>query len=262
MFAAADAGRFAVNALTGGTIVSNNKMDKKELAIATIAWARTEQEESALRLSLEQLATLGIPVFITDGGSSSSFLSFLQGLPFFTVLSAKGLWAQARKSIAAASQSGANVILYTEPDKFTFFRDHLPEMIAQSSMTNEDGVILASRSAAGFASFPPFQQVTETTINQCCKDIIGKDIDYCYGPFLFNAVLVPLLDTLPENCGWGWRPFLFATAYRKGLSISAFVADFACPPEQQGEDATERIYRMKQLAQNIDGLVQAATAPL
>ena len=232
------------------------------LAIATISWARNSDEEKSLRAALTALSKLSLPVFITDGGSSEAFRDFLHSLPGFRVFTAKGLWAQAKNSIAEAKNAGAKTILYTEPDKLQFFQAHLPVMLKEKSLGEEDGVVLASRSANGFATFPSFQQTTETAINNCCKEIIGKEVDYCYGPFLFNTKLISYMDLLPQNCGWGWRPFVFAMAHRLGLTVNAFVGDFYCPPDQQEDDPGERIYRMKQLTQNIDGLVLAATVPL
>jgi hypothetical protein len=88
------------------------------------------------------------------------------------------------------------------------------------------------------------------------------EADYCYGPFLFHSRLASLLSFLSENCGWGWRPALFAMAHRVGLTVKTFTGDFVCPPDQQEDDETERLYRMKQLTQNIDGLLLAAKAEL
>jgi hypothetical protein len=233
-------------------------MNKNSLAIATISLARTMEEERTLRASLQALAELQLPLFITDGGSSAAFVSFLQNLPEATVFAERGLWPQARKSITEAAASGATTIFYTEPDKEDFFRHHLAGMLAASEMTNRAGVLLASRSSAGFATFPAFQQMTEQTINKCCEEVIGLSADYCYGPFLFNGRLVQALNFLPENCGWGWRPALFAVAHRGGLTVDAYTGHFACPPAQREDNETERLYRMKQLSQNIDGLVMAA----
>lgn len=237
-------------------------MNKDEVCIATIAWARNRDEENELRTSLTALSLLGLPVFITDGGSSESFVDFLKGLPGFTMLSAKGLWAQAKNSLAAAAKSGAKFILYAEPDKLIFFSKHL-KMLLGSTLTKKcKGVVIASRSAAGFATFPFFQQTTESCINDCCKEVIGVDADYCYGPFLFNASLLPYGEHLPENIGWGWRPFLFAVAHRLGLPVEVFEGDFECPLQQKSADAKERLYRMKQLTQNIEGLLLATSIQL
>jgi hypothetical protein len=60
-------------------------------------------------------------------------------------------------------------------------------MLEEIIVDETTGVVIASRSSNSFATFPSFQQMTETTINNCCKEAIGKQIDYCYGPFLFNS---------------------------------------------------------------------------
>lgn len=234
-------------------------MKKPEFAVATISLVRNSKEEQVLCRALEALSALQIPVFLTDGGSADSFLSFVNSLPQVRVFSAKGLWSQAKKSLKEAGRSGVEYILYTEPDKESFFREHLLRFLAEVKTTEQTGVVLAARSATAFASFPSFQQMTENTINQCCREVIGLDIDYCYGPFVFRSRLVAALDFLPENCGWGWRPALFATAHRQGLLVDSWSGDFFCPPAQREDDETERRYRMKQLTQNIEGLLLAAT---
>lgn len=237
-------------------------MQKTELSIATISLARNDDEEKLLRASLKQLAELNIPVYITDGGSSESFLEFLHSIPHFIVMKAKGLWPQAKKSMIEAHKEGPKFIFYTEPDKQEFFTHHLQTMLETIAVNENAGVVLASRSKKSFSGFPFFQQMTETTINNCCKEIIKMETDYCYGPFLFNSQLVPYMQSLDENCGWGWRPFLFAVAHRLGFAIENYEGDFNCPPEQRQDDAKERIYRMKQLAQNINGLVLATAVDL
>jgi hypothetical protein len=229
--------------------------------IATISLARNDEEEKVLQASLKQLADLDVPVCVTDGGYSDRFIEFLQSFPHFVVRQARGLWPRARLSIGTAFESGAQYIFYTEPDKMEFFVKHLKQMLNIIEL-EKAGVVLVSRSVDGFSSFPLFQQMTETTINNCCKEIIGKEMDYCYGPFLFNSDLVNYMRGLDDNIGWGWRPFLFATAQRLGLAVENYEGDFNCPPDQRKDDEAERVYRMKQLTQNINGLIQVATMDL
>ena len=231
-----------------------------DVSIATISWARNEQEEKVLETSLRFLADSGLPVYITDGGSSARFIQFLQSFSNFTVLHAKGLWPQAKTSITSASRS-TEIVLYTEPDKQDFFSTYLLKML-QQKWDESTGVILASRSSKGYSTFPVFQQLTENTINQCCKEIIGKNIDYCYGPFLFNSRLMSFIDSVKDDCGWGWRPYLFAIAHRLSLNIHSYQDDFNCPPDQRIDNEAERIYRMKQLTQNLNGLIEASMVDL
>lgn len=235
-----------------------------QITIATISLVREAQEEHLLRESLQQLAALQLPVIITDGGSPAHFLDFMRSFPHFTVLqaTAKGVWAQARSSLIKAYESGAGFILYTEPDKLTFFQDSLAIMLNKATLHEHTGIVVASRSEAGFTTFPAFQQMTETAINNCCQEVIGKDFDYTYGPFLLNRKLVPYLDLVQEDIGWGWRPYTFAVASRLGYNIDAYTADFYCPAGQRADDAKERLYRMRQLKENIQGIVLSATVNL
>jgi hypothetical protein len=232
-------------------------MNISELSIATISWARDEEEEKLLRESLQQLAKLERPVYITDGGSTSSFLDFLTGFPNFVILKAeeKGVWAQAKKSLSEAYKNASPFILYTEPDKLDFFENGLPRMLDEVTVDEQLGVITASRSTKGFATFPAFQQMTETTINNCCNEVIGYNVDYTYGPFILNTKLVPYVDLIQDDIGWGWRPYVFGIAKRLGYKVEAFKHDFSCPLTQQEDSAKERVYRMKQLSQNIQGIV-------
>ena len=239
-------------------------MNKKDIVVATITWARDESEAQLLQESLQQLAELDIPVVITDGGSNADFLDFVQSVPHFTLLTTKGkgVWAQARNSLLTAYQSAAPFIFYTEPDKRDFFQHHLPQWLGNMAVNEATGIITASRSAAAFATFPAFQQLTETTINRCCAEILGADMDYTYGPFLLNRQLVPYLELVREDIGWGWRPYVFGIAKRLGYTIKAITGDYSCPPAQRQDDSPERIYRMRQLSQNMQGLTLSTAIPL
>lgn len=239
-------------------------MNLNDVSIATITWARDHQEEAMLRMSLARLSQLDIPVYITDGGSPQSFLAFLGSFPHFHLLepAKQGLWLQTHSSLLAAYQGGRPFVFYTEPDKTDFFASALHDLLSNVSTPEQLGVWLASRSSAGLASFPAFQQMTETAINNCCAEIIGQPLDYVYGPFLLNRELIPYLQQVVPILGWGWRPFTFHLAKRLGYRLEASVGDFYCPLEQRQDSPAERIYRMRQLTQNVEGLTLSTTAAL
>jgi hypothetical protein len=239
-------------------------LDKNNLAIATITWARDAGEEQVLRQSLESLAALDLPVFITDGGSGTEFLNFLHQFPHFTLAGGqvRGLWPQAKTSLQAAFSAGPAFICYTEPDKGAFFREALPYFLAAAPGQGPTGVLLASRSVTGFASFPAFQRTTETAINHCCAEVVGPAVDYTYGPFLMRRELVAYLDLVPADIGWGWRPYIFGIAPRLGYQVASWQGDFNCPEDQQADSPAERLYRIRQLSQNIQGLLLSTTVSL
>ena len=239
-------------------------MEIRDVSVATITWARDSQEEATLRRSLEILSQLNIPVYITDAGSQESFLDFLRSIPHFHLQEPpkKGVWLQTHSSLLAAYEGGTPFVFYTEPDKADFFAQALPDFFRDIPANQKLGVWLASRSAQGFATFPAFQQMTETAINQCGVEIIGQSIDYVYGPFLLNRKLIPSLQKIEPTLGWGWRPFTFHLAKRLGYRVGATVGDFECPLEQREDTPNERIYRMRQLTQNIEGLTLSTTVSL
>jgi hypothetical protein len=237
-------------------------MDLSEVALATMTWARDAAEEALLRESLPLLAELGAPVFVTDGGSGAAFVEFLRSLSHVNICesSGRGPWAQARRSLLAAYDTGRRFLLYTESDKSDFFRRTLREFVAGAPGDEDVGVVLASRSAESFQTFPEFQRRTEEAINRCCAEVVGADFDFSYGPFLLNRNLVPHLDGAAGDLGWGWRPYAFGTARRLGYRVESLSKDLPCPPAQREDGSAERLYRMRQLAQGVAGLLQSADA--
>ena len=51
-------------------------------------------------------------------------------------------------------------------------------------------------------------------------------------------------------------------AKRLGYAIQIYEDQFKCPDNQVIDSAQERIYRMKQLNQNIEGLIKSTTIDL
>lgn len=239
-------------------------MDKKDISISTMTWARDSREERLLIESLTHLAMLEIPVFICDGGSNDDFISFLQSFPHFTLVPKKaaGVWWQVKASLEAAYASGSRYILYTEPDKLEFFQHALAGFLNEARLNEKSGIFLASRSQEAFGTFPAFQKTTETAINNCCTEIIGRQLDYTYGPFLLSRMLVPYLDNVQADIGWGWRQYTFGIAKRLGYQVTDTVGYFPCQVAERQDNPAERIYRMRQLSQSIDGLVLSTSVPL
>ena len=146
-------------------------------------------------------------------------------------------------------------LLYTEPDKQFFFEHRLKDFLEAASNHPEAGVILASRSRESLLTFPPMQRYTEGVINHLCGELMGVPCDYSYGPFLLNRTLVPFVESLDPRLGWGWRHSLFRTAHRQGLRVVPVTDDYPCPDNQRSEDDEDRAHRMRQLSENVLGLI-------
>lgn len=106
------------------------------------------------------------------------------------------------------------------------------------------------------------QQLAEGTINRLCGDFLTVEGDYSYGPFLLRTDLVPHVDRVPKDLAWGWRHFMFAIAHRLGHPLVHVFDDFECPEGQRSDDQDQRLHRLRQLGQNVNGLLAGLTADL
>lgn len=165
-----------------------------------------------------------------------------------------GLVAQVRASIEQAGALGKPFVLYTEPDKERFLTSQIDDFIAKSPAIGAD-VVLAARTDESFATFPPMQQYTERVFNYLCGNMLERPGDYTYGPFLMRAMLLDLLNDMPEHLGWGWRPCFFHAAHRRGARLGQVDGEYPCPVDQRREIEEDRRHRLRQLAENISGLI-------
>jgi hypothetical protein len=233
------------------------RVTESQVALATVTWARTDDEEALLRRTLAAVARAGWRVAVSDAGARPEFTRCLRSLPGFcvSVPDRPGLVNQVRQAFAAAARIGAPYVLYAESDKELFLRDRLRAFLGAVEAADDMGVVLAARSEMSFGTFPPMQRYVEGVVNHLCGERMRAPGDYCYGPFLMPCTLVPELDRVEDDLGWGWRPFVFMSARRRGLRVTHAVGDYPCPPDQREEGEAERIHRLRQLAQNVRGLI-------
>src|SRR5689334_10307412 len=150
--------------------------------------AHDEQQAHTLVDALRALARRHTAIFAADGGSPQPFLAVVARIPVTLVPPrARNLVGQVAASLHAAAATGAPFILYTEPDKQTFFDTHLDGFLDAARRDDDAGIVLAARSDEAFATFPEFQQRTERSFNELCGEILGARTDYLYGPFLLKA---------------------------------------------------------------------------
>jgi hypothetical protein len=238
-----------------------------KITIATMTWAHNPQEADLLAASIESLTHSDLPVVVADGGSIEGFTDRLRACHHVsTVIPRLGpgrLVGQIEATLAAAASQHPEYVLYTEPDKQWFFTERLTGFLAAAEPHAGAGILLASRDAPSFQTFPAGQQLTESLFNRLAGDALGVDGDTLYGPMLIRADLVEHVTDLHEDLGWGWRPYLMAVVMRLGHPLVCVDGDFLCPERQRGEnDSAARIYRMEQLAQNVKGLAMGLKVDL
>jgi hypothetical protein len=232
-------------------------MTGNNVAVATITWARSASEETLLRRSLDRLARSGLHIAVADTGESATFLDYLKSAGTFSVTVPRpgGMIGQVKASFDLAARLGPDRILYTEPDKELFFSHGLEKFLQRASEHARAGVVLAARSDESYATFPPLQRYAESVINHLDATFFGTGGDYSYGPFVMHRALLETVAGLRTDLGWGWRHFVFAEAHRRGMQLVHVTGDHPCPPEQQREDDEDGRHRLRQLSQNILGLI-------
>jgi hypothetical protein len=76
---------------------------------------------------------------------------------------------------------------------------------------------------------------------------------------LIHRALIPYLEFLTEDIGWGWRHYILGIAHRLGYSIVQCTGSLPCPTDQRADSRSELMHQMRQLSQNLQGLVLAMT---
>ena len=232
-------------------------MDTAQIAVATLTWARTRDESTGLAQSLASLVDVGLPVAVADREAEPTFGPKLRSLSGVSVVApdAPSLVEQIKASIRAAAALGRRFVLYTEPDKERFFATRLRDFIQRAPDGVDVGVVVACRARCAFETFPPAQRQAEAIINTLTSETTGVVGDYSYGPFLMARSVVDDVMRLPDGLGWGWRIATFAAAQRRSLTIRHITGDYRCPPDQSIERPDDRSYRLRQLSENIQGLI-------
>ena len=222
-----------------------------------MTWARTSREEDLLVRSLAAAAALGLPIAIGDRNGRPEFVERLSRLPHAMVVPPReeGLVSQITAALDAAAAFEPEILFYCEPDKEMFFEGAAARLLECARRYGKPALILAARSDASFATFPPMQRYTESVVNQLCGELLGVTGDYSYGPFLMPCRLLSHLRALPSTLGWGWRLAAFRAATREGLPIVHVPEDLPCPVDQRHEDDAARLHRLRQLSENVLGLV-------
>ena len=107
------------------------------VAIATITWARSPEEDRRLRRALTRLIAAGFPIAVADSGRTPAFSAFLDSRPELTVtVERSGLVAQVEASLQLASKLGSRFVLYTESDKAVFFEGMYQKLFFEGGSQN------------------------------------------------------------------------------------------------------------------------------
>ena len=97
--------------------------------------------------------------------------------------------------------------------------------------------------------------MNQALANYLCGLRLGYPGDFLYGPFLMTRNLLPHVASVRRPRGLGLAIVHFVAAHRAGLRVVSVTDDHRCPLGQRTENDADRMHRVRQLSENILGLV-------
>jgi hypothetical protein len=223
--------------------------------------ARATSHGEALRISrgLTLAAALGLPVYVTDHSFNPGVKGAVELLPQLDLFrETSEMVPRIASSFRRALLGQADVCVYSEPDKISFFQSGLDRLV-QLAEQNPVSLVIAARNASAFATVPEGQRKLESMANEIGATFLGHRTDYFFGPFAIPASAVDrYMPVMPPAIGWGWRTYLMARCILEGMPVIILDGSFDAPEWNRGEDdAASRLYRLKQFVESVDGFRQA-----
>jgi hypothetical protein len=224
-----------------------------EFAITSVSLIRNEAEAEVVLETIYNFSKLNIPVIICDGGSPEEYKKLIRKMPNVILSeSPGGLTHQLVLSHREAAKYG-KYLLYTQSDKLDFSRNTAFKLIETYSANPDKGVLIAARNSASLATYPRFQKTQEEFLNYFMGDYIVIPEDYYAGPKIYPASLVPYLDQLNTDIGWGIEAYFYAIAKRMELPFNFYDFFMRAPVDVDNPEITKK-YRLQITKWQIEGL--------
>lgn len=220
------------------------------------------------------------PTVIVDGSPNPAvtrYLSHRLGAIVFAqqkpgmIASRREVFGHAKEFILASviRKEDTEIILWTE-EKPDLIRS-IPFLIAPL-VAGEADIVIAKRTPEALATWPLFQQESETRANAAYREATGIDHDPMFGPVAFTLEVVDFfINCHPER--YGVSPFAagyiqhFAAleALAAGKKVVSVTVDCRYPPQQREEEETilndaMREKRQRQMEELSEGYRIAARA--
>lgn len=211
--------------------------------------------------TLKEIKKMGLAIYISDGGSSESFLSKISSLGYKIYKQKNGgLSAGRRQTLTQASlKKDSLAIVLFELEKVSFIKDSLIKSV-QPILENQADLVVPKREEKSFLSYPDYQASSEKLLNSLMASIImnalekkGRlilpeinDIDFLFGPkvisnkplildlFMDKYTSLNLSDERKFQCEI-WANALFfplIVALYKGLRVISIPVSYLHPTSQ------------------------------
>lgn len=233
-------------------------MKNAKSIVSTITWdgGNTKEGEKIVK-TIQELKKYGYDVITVDGGSSKETLGGMRkNEARIYKQKEKGIGNAMKESIRHAYDSGADVIVYMESDKYSYPKE-IEKTISQI-LNGEADLIIPSRNIKSFLTYPPFQILTESFINASLSVILKGLADYSYGPRTFSRKVAPYFFESQYN-DWGVMYNPLKRLKQDGFKIKPVYVDVSFTKEDYWREfANAKIwrYRLKQIKQDLSSVLK------
>ena len=172
----------------------------------------------------------GYPIHIVDGSPDPAMREMLQNHgAIVEEQKEKGMGNSRRQCFRMGLDSGADIIVWLEPEKYPF----VPLIKVCAEMIGEYDIVFPGRKS--MKSYPEYQMRSEIIAMHHIGFLTGRpDIDWMMGPRVLSRKATELLMAYDGLLGDTWHilvvPVIHAIA--NGWKIGSRLVDYIHPPEQ------------------------------
>ena len=235
--------------------------------IATVSYDRNDSSlRDRMIQSFQEWKALGMDVVTSDSGSSEEFVKKIKDMGIEVLRRPDGFVGTGiKQSIQKAVELGADKIVYTESDKSRKY-GFTKEIKTCLSKLEEADIVIPSRTALAFATYPHVRQWTETNIinffyGKLLYDLAGSEVkDYSYGPRVFRKEVAPFFVKSPYiDWAASFEPLINMAhdGAKKGKKrkITEVKVDAEYPVGTDALDAQATAYRVEQSHQIMQPII-------
>ncbi|MES2314811.1 MAG: hypothetical protein V4524_02655 [Patescibacteria group bacterium] len=233
----------------GLTQQTHNKKDyavsehlKKVVLVTTTSYQSVDEPRA--RLAIKTCLACkqhGYNLIVIDGSPCLSFKKALRETGVIVIdQKESGMGASRRQALGAGIDSGADIIVWLEPEKHTLIPLLVP-CLNEIVFEEADVVIPRRKNLDGY---PPYQQFSEYRGNWELANITNQPaLDLYFGPRVMTAEAARMMAIYngadePDSDSDKWQILFVPVLWflDAGLEVKSVTVDYVHPPEQLAED--------------------------
>lgn len=207
---------------------------KPKIVVATATYS-TSVEDFRAQLALKTVSTAreaGYAIVVVDGSPDTRFKNALSEVGAMVhAQKGKGMGASRRESMKAGFDAGADIVVWTEPEKYPFIG--CISGLAGKMRTDRPHIIVPRR--RNLDGYPLYQHFSELRLNHALGNSTGRaDLDLSFGPRMFNALAATYFLDYTGEKGDNWETLFIPVlrALHHGVFVESFIINYVHPPEQ------------------------------